>query len=325
MTARVISAWCVDDALCEGLWWLKTAGVRENSRNGPVLVAPGPVITEYRYPDKRVIFSAKRDANPVFHLVEALWMLAGRNTVDDLAPYTSGIQRYAEADGIMHGAYGHRWRNHFSMDQLWGVVQLLRENPETRQAVLTMWDSEVDFRTKKNDIPCNTHIYFDLRALAGCGPQLNMTVCCRSNDILLGAYGANVVHMSIMMEWVAAAVGVPLGVYRQMSNNFHAYTESEVWQRMKEFPDKAPLEYPPIVPLLAVGEDPVDFLSDCEDFFFFNVETTFRTYFVQHVAYPLARAYRARKVGVFRPILDTVPECDWKQAFVEWVQRRTGS
>ncbi|MEQ1572798.1 MAG: thymidylate synthase [Vicinamibacterales bacterium] len=315
MTARVITAHSVDQALEDGIWWLRSAGVAETSRNGPVLVAPGPVITQYQHPQNRVIFSPKRDANPVFHLVEALWMLAGRNTVEDLAPYTSGIQRYAEADGHMHGAYGHRWREHFPFDQLWGTVQLLVENPDTRQAVMAMWSPEVDFRVKKNDIPCNTHIYFDLR-----GGKLNMTVCCRSNDMLLGAYGANVAHMSVMMEWIAAAVGVPLGVYTQMSNNFHVYTESEVWQRVRDVPDK-PRHYPSVVPLLAMGEDPLDFLEDCE--YFFNGSTVFKTYFMQHVAYPLATMYQARKRGEdWTDRLALVPECDWKVAFNEWCLRR---
>jgi thymidylate synthase len=314
---RGITAYNVDHALQEGVWWLKVAGVREESRNGPVLVAPGPVITQYMHPERRVVFSPKRDANPVFHLVEAVWMLAGRNTVEDLTPYTSGIQRYAEADGVMHGAYGHRWRGHFVMDQLWGIVQLLQKEPNTRQAVMAMWDPEMDFRVKKNDIPCNTHIYFGLR-----GGELNMTVCCRSNDMLLGAYGANAVHMSVMMEWVAAAVGVPLGVYTQMSNNFHVYTESEVWQRVREFPDE-PAPYPEVIPLLATGEDPLDFLDDCEDFFAEDAPP-FRTYFMRQVAGPLAATYTARKLRQpWEHMLAHIPECDWKQAFVEWCIRRT--
>ena len=70
------------------------------------------------------------------------------------------------------------------------------------------------------DVPCNTHAYFDLR-----GGALNMTVCNRSNDALWGAYGANAVHFSILLEYMAARIGVPMGVYRQFSNNLHLYTD----------------------------------------------------------------------------------------------------
>ena len=54
-----------------------------------------------------------------------------------------------------------------------------------------------------------------------------MTVCCRSNDVIWGAYGANAVHFSALQEYLAARIGVGVGYYYQVSNNFHAY-ESEL-------------------------------------------------------------------------------------------------
>ena len=50
-----------------------------------------------------------------------------------------------------------------------------------------------------------------------------MTVCCRSNDIIWGAYGANAVHMSMLQEFMAGCIGVPVGRYYQVSDNYHAY------------------------------------------------------------------------------------------------------
>ena len=41
--------------------------------------------------------------------------------------------------------------------------------------------------------------------------RLQMTVHCRSNDIIWGTYGANAVHFSILQEYVAARIGVDLG------------------------------------------------------------------------------------------------------------------
>ncbi len=68
------------------------------------------------------------------------------------------------------------------------------------------------------DVPCNTHVYFDVK-----DGLLNQTVCCRSNDIIWGAYGANAVHMSVLLEYMAALSGLGVGVYRQFSNNYHLY------------------------------------------------------------------------------------------------------
>ena len=43
--ARIITTRNVNQALPDALWHLHVAGERETSRNGAVLVAPGPVIT----------------------------------------------------------------------------------------------------------------------------------------------------------------------------------------------------------------------------------------------------------------------------------------
>ncbi len=88
---NVISVRNVHEALPEALRFLRQTGVPRDSRNGAVLQAPCPVTTVYRRPDERVLFWPERDANPFFHFMESLWMLAGRNDVawpaDLAAPY----------------------------------------------------------------------------------------------------------------------------------------------------------------------------------------------------------------------------------------------
>src|SRR6185369_13562421 len=107
---REITVHNVNQALMEGLHWLLAVGEKEDSRNGLVLVSPVPVMTTYLRPCQRVLFSPMRDANPFFHLMEALWMLAGR---DDLAwplYFNSKFGAYSDNGVTVHGAYGHRWR-----------------------------------------------------------------------------------------------------------------------------------------------------------------------------------------------------------------------
>src|SRR6266478_1362063 len=108
----------VNVALSEGLWWMKSAGVKEDSRNGPVLVSPEPVMTVYTRPTERVLSSPLRDANPFFHLMEALWMLAGRNDVAWPAQFAKQILQYSDDGVILWGGYGARWRRWFGYDQL---------------------------------------------------------------------------------------------------------------------------------------------------------------------------------------------------------------
>lgn len=236
---ETIDAVNVNDAYVTGLHLLAKHGQRLDSRNGPVLVFPEPVTTCYSRPTQRVLFNAQRDANPFFHLFEALWMLAGRN---DLAYLTQFLPTFAEFsdDGLtLHGAYGHRWRHyraappagsgysHVEIDQLQVIIKMLRANPLDRRAVLAMWDVGRDLGATSKDIPCNDLVKFRARISADHPDRfaLDMYVFCRSNDAVYGAYGANAVHFSVLQEYLAAQVGMDVGVYEQISTDFHAYLE----------------------------------------------------------------------------------------------------
>lgn len=320
----VIQAKNVNWALTDGLMWLREAGIAEESRGGPVLVAPGPVVTEYLRPTERVLFNATRDANPVFHLMEAIWMLAGENLAEFLVPFNSRFKEYAEEDGRVHGAYGYRWRYHFGQDQIARLIEELQNKPQTRQAVLAMWDPARDLGVQKNDIPCNTHAYFDRR-----GDVLNMTVLCRSNDMLWGAYGANVVHFSILQELIAAGVGVPVGVYRQFSNNFHLYTNLPQVNTLLATP---PTVYDPYekgectsMALISdeAGETWQDFIDDCEKLISPD-GGEYATQFFRIVARPLFRAYMHRRLKLpYGKIMEALPnDVDWVLSFKQWLSRR---
>lgn len=325
---RSITVRNVNQALVEGFAWLRVAGARENSRNGPVIVAPEPVCTTYQYPWERVLFNPVRDANPVFHLMEAIWMLAGDNDVTFPEIFNSKFRQYAEEDGRVWGAYGYRWREHFHDDQIYTIIEMLKKNPNSRQAVMQMWDCDFDLDQTKNDLPCNTHIYFDCR-----GGVLNMTVCNRSNDILWGAYGANAVHMSMLQEIIAAGVGVPMGVYRQMSNNFHAYTDNDV---VKHFMENGVQDYDCYggfftthMPLIHGDETVEMFLTDCEllvSEWATIADPVFNTKFFQVIAFQLFSAYLARKDERHMVRRDdfTVEQLtnDWVSAFLGWCERR---
>ena len=65
-----------NDLFSNMLWHFKTSGVKSDSRNGPVLMINEPVLTRVNRPMERVLFFDGRDANPIFHLMESIWILA---------------------------------------------------------------------------------------------------------------------------------------------------------------------------------------------------------------------------------------------------------
>jgi hypothetical protein len=207
--------------------------VREVSPRGVAtkeLIAP--VATTYFRPAECVLTDPVRDCNPFFHVYEALWMLAGREDVARPKYYSPQIAAYSDDAETFNGAYGYRWRSYFEGDQLIELIRLLKQDPDTRRAVLSMWDGAADLYSGlvgSKDVPCNTHAYFKIRE-----GQLHMTVCNRSNDAVWGCYGANAVHFSILQQFLAAAVEAEVGHYTQVSDSLHVYLEGkagEVWQR----------------------------------------------------------------------------------------------
>ena len=108
-----------NEGLAEVLRALRKEGLEDTSRNGPVLRFPRPVCLHYPNPRQRILSSEVRDANPVFHLFETIWMFAGMNEIAPLLLYNPGMAQYSDDGTMLRGtAYGHRWRNHRWGDQL---------------------------------------------------------------------------------------------------------------------------------------------------------------------------------------------------------------
>jgi hypothetical protein len=336
----------VNVALSEGISYLLAVGTQESSRNGTVLVAPGPVCTTYYRPTERVLFSPMRDANPFFHLFESLWMLAGRNDLAYPLRFAKNIGNYSDDGKTLWGAYGWRWREFFGYDQLYAIIGELRKNPSSRRCVLAMWngmdtdgcdcggvgtgvqpDHHVAIRDGK-DVPCNTHAYFDVR-----DGKLNMTVCCRSNDIIWGAYGANAVHFSILLEYMALMIGVEVGVYRQISNNFHAYTDLFNLEKLRELANDAdetnfydgPMQK---VPLMLTDADPDGWHDDLRRMVRIDGipnDNGWNTPFFSTVARPMFLAHdawRDKDYGVALNYVNRIQADDWRIACKAWITRR---
>lgn len=373
----------VCDALPLGVKHVLEHGRRERSRGGDVLVLPGPMITETTNPTERVLFSAVRDANPFFHLCEAMWMLAGQQDARPLDAFVGDFSKqFAEQQGVMHGAYGFRWRRHFMFDQLNRVVEMLIEDPTTRQAVLAMWDPHeltvpvdrgdgavgeelvggADLTGSWKDRPCNTHAYFRVRFEpsktadgdsmgGGWDKFLDLTVCCRSNDLIWGAHGANAVHFSVLLEYVAARVGCQVGKMIQLSNNYHAYAgflgvlEKRAKDTGKDFslqvmlmhnryePDKFDEEASTVTPQ-PMFNDPTGIDQDVNKFWRWFTETDdrieatpplYNNLWFASTLEPMMRSHRAHRLK--RPAeaerwAREVDAPDWSAAAVEWLQRR---
>jgi hypothetical protein len=321
----------VCEALPAGLRLLEQLGTWEDSRNGRVLIAPGPVATVYHKPMERVLVARGRDANPFFQLMEAMWMLDGRRDAAFLNTYVRDFgERYAEEDGNLWGAYGYRWQHWFGceddddpVDQLERIGEMLRRNHQDRRAVLAMWDGNLDLGADRRDIPCNTHVYFRVFR-----DYLDMTVCCRSNDIVWGAYGANAVHFAFLQEYMSALVGVRPGMYTQFSNNYHVY--EPIYRKMlaakahgaldEDGYRESGLEALPLVDDIQTFRRELSDLLTCP-----RHGAVLSNRFLSHTVLPVAMVHRHWSEGNRHIALEAsraIEAPDWRRACHEWMQRR---
>lgn len=302
-----------------------------SSRNGPVVRFRSPTTIVWANPRNRVSFSSARDANPAFHLVEALWMLAGRNDVELPSYFAAHLASFSDDGKTLNGAYGHRWINHFNIDQLHSyVIPSLKKNVMDRRAVLAMWDGEHDVKSALNgskDVCCNLSAVFD--ASSG---VLDMTVFNRSNDAVLGATGANVVHFSILQEYVACRLGIPVGTYYQISSNTHAYLDDDATKRSTEWALTAP--EPDVKeadsPMLFFGDEAYQFTEDLDTLMnnyrsFSSLVSMFSTQFFKEVVAPVVTAFNLYKADRLEESVESLlhtPNNDWTHAMYEWIKRR---
>lgn len=348
---------------------------RETSRNGPVVSSRMPLTFRYSHPHERVLLNTGRDANPFFHLYEALWCLAGRNDVASLAYYNSRMKDFSDDGRTLNGAYGYRWRNHeervrdttglsvTQADQLGVLVEHLKAVPNSRRAVLQMWNVEDDLlkigggpgvpdigdvtvglHPGSRDVCCNLCVMFALRpALSaaygtkeyytdgGLVRALDMTVINRSNDLVWGMLGANYVQFTVLQEYVAAKLGVEVGAYYHVTNNLHAYVERKDWDPnlwlMSPHPTYDGLGEP-LVPLVKDAARFDDVLPRFVDYHSRQRSGTrlWSEPFFDGVASPMLEAFHMYKGGNGPAALihaGSIQSPDWRHAAEAWLTKRS--
>jgi hypothetical protein len=340
---HVLDAHNVNDALPQALDLLHAFGkhraCRPNSAGSAVIEVPCPVATVYRDPRQRVLWDPLRDANPFFHLFEALWILAGRDDVSFLAHFNRRMADFSDDGHRFHAPYGHRLRNGAG-DQVALAIDMLRADRSTRQVVLQIWDHARDLGHRGKDIPCNDMVFLKVRDDA-----LHMTVLCRSNDAVWGAYGANVVQFSMLQEYMSTRIGVRVGPYTQVSDSLHVYEDNPYWKayrqarpmggmwlRATDLYEMSGHGAPVVYPLF----DRPEFDTDLATFFnMWDLSYDPSESLVYHwqtaafvdVLLPMYRAHLLHKMGRTEQAIDylqrhSMRHVDWLQAGCMWLTRR---
>ena len=170
-------------------------------------------------PTNKVITNKERNWNQKYAAAEWAWYLSGDPRVSTLGKMYGKIPpiwlRMADENGEVNSNYGYQWKR---CDQLDNVVNLLRDNPETRQAAISIYDGK-EIHKYDNDTPCTYAVQFTI--VQG---KLYMSVYMRSNDLWYG-FCNDQYQFASLQEMVADRLNLPVGTYYHHAHNLHLYND----------------------------------------------------------------------------------------------------
>jgi thymidylate synthase len=152
---------------------------------------------------------------------ELLWFISGDTNIKYLQE--NGVRiwnEWADADGNLGPVYGSQWRSWpvaggGSIDQLQGVVESIRKNPDSRRHMVTAWNpGEI---SKMALPPC--HILFQFYVADG---KLSCQLYQRSADIFLGV-PFNIASYSFLLLMMASVTGLEPGEFIHTLGDAHIY------------------------------------------------------------------------------------------------------
>lgn len=168
-------------------------------------------------PEDNYITNEERKWSLTYAEAEWDWYLSQDPSIEKLGELYGKVpviwKRMADKHGEVNSNYGYQWGRH---DQLQRVIDMIKENPKTRKAAISIYDGK-EIHNYSKDTPCTYAVQFTVL-----GDDLNMSVVMRSNDIWYG-FCNDQYCFSELQKIVAEMTGYNVGEYFHFAHNLHLY------------------------------------------------------------------------------------------------------
>ena len=145
------------------------------------------------------------------------WYLSGDPHVNTLGKIYGKVPKIwtkmANKLGLVNSNYGAQWERRNQLDK---VIKMLRRNPDTRQAAISIYDGK-EMDQYEYDTPCTYAVQFTV-----VNDMLNMCVTMRSNDLWYG-FCNDQYCFSQLQKLVAEETDYDIGSYYHFAHNLHLY------------------------------------------------------------------------------------------------------
>lgn len=156
-----------------------------------------------------------RNLNSAIAAAEALQLVGAFSSPALMVKISKNFADFINPDrGVFHGAYGTRIKG-----QVACAVRKIREEPSTRQAVVTLWDPWLDNLLGESDYPCTVGFNFQVNPVTN---ELEMNVIMRSSDVWLGI-PYDLFQFTQLQMTVAGALQLAPGRFTLTTWSLHIY------------------------------------------------------------------------------------------------------
>jgi thymidylate synthase len=171
---------------------------------------------------------------------ELLWFLRGDTNIAWLHDHNITIwDEWADDNGDLGPVYGHQWRSWPTpegghVDQIAGVIDSLRANPDSRRHIVSAWNvAEVPQMALP---PC--HLLFQCYVAGG---KLSCQLYQRSCDLFLGV-PFNIASYALLTHLVAQVTSLEVGDFVHTLGDAHIYTNhvDQVTEQLSRTPRPLP-------------------------------------------------------------------------------------
>jgi len=198
-----------------------------------------------------LVTTKKIHVKSVIH--ELLWFLKGDTNINYLTE--NGVRiwnEWADEKGDLGPVYGHQWRNwnDEGIDQIKGVIETLKTNPDSRRMLVSAWnpsvmpDTSVSFSEnvanhKAALPPC--HAFFQFYVAEG---KLSCQLYQRSADLFLGV-PFNIASYALLNLMVAQVCDLKPGTFVHTFGDVHIYSNHR--EQLEEQLSRSPKPLPQMV------------------------------------------------------------------------------
>jgi thymidylate synthase len=185
---------------------------------------------EMEKPDEVDIIESWRSWKKDYASAEFQWYMSGKPYIQNLGEIYGKIpaiwKKMANPQGFVNSNYGYQWDRENQLDN---VITMLRKDPDTRQAAISIFDGK-ERNIYSNDTPCTYAIQFTV-----VNNRLNMCVTMRSNDLWYG-FCNDQYCFARLQQLVSEETDYELGSYYHFAHNLHLY-EKDLGKFLPQKPD----------------------------------------------------------------------------------------